>query len=114
MKEMRRARRYQLNEVVAFSWEHADGTVSRMTGITHNIGMNGICFVTAAVIEIGARIKLDLFLRSISRMTRAIQLHADGIVRRVEPLGITENRIAAEIVFQEDPDEMFLASGAIQ
>lgn len=114
IKEMRRARRYQLSEVVAFSCSQPDGTVSRMTGITQNIGMNGICFITAAVIEIGARIKLDLFLRSISRLTRAIQLHAEGIVRRVEPLASNENRIAAEIVFQEDPDEMFLASSAIQ
>jgi PilZ domain len=114
MKDMRRARRYQLNEVVTFSWEHSDGTAYQMTGISHNISMNGICFVSAAAVEIGARVKLDLFLRSISRLTRAIQLHADGIVRRVESLGITGNRIAAEIAFQEDPEEMFFASGAIQ
>ena len=113
VKEMRRARRYQLNEVMAFSWKDADGTESRRTGITQNISMNGICFVTSAVVEVGARLKLEIFLPSSNRLTRAIQLHADGVVRQVRPLGIIENRIVAEIAFHEDPDDVFLASEGI-
>lgn len=90
--------------------------MSRMTGITQDISTIGICFVAAPGIDVGTRIRLDLFLTSASRASQAIRLHAVGFVCRVECSGTgqKEHRIAAEIAFQEDPDESVLASTEIQ
>lgn len=111
IRDLRRARRYRLKEVVAFSWELEDGTVVRMTGITQDISIVGVSIVAASGIEVGTRIKLDLFLLSSSRTAQAIRLHAEGFVRRVESSGTGKvvHRIAADIVFQKDPDEIFVA-----
>jgi hypothetical protein len=39
----------------------------------------------------------------VSRQHREIQLHAEGFVLRVEPLGLVGNRIAAEVTCQGEP-----------
>jgi hypothetical protein len=63
MLELRKARRYQLSEIVVFSCERADGEVVQMTGVTHDLSTSGISFVFTDAVEIGARFELDLYLR---------------------------------------------------
>ena len=114
--DLRSARRYRLSEVVSFSWNSEDGSVTRHTGVTQDISIRGICFVAACHIDIGTRISLDIFLVSVNRSSQAIRLHADGFICRIEYSGTSRSgyRIAAEIAFQEDPDEIFLASTEVQ
>jgi PilZ domain len=114
MQEFRKARRYQLTEVVMLTWVRADGTVSQVRGVSQDISRNGISFIAAVEIEVGAEIRLDLYLRPVSRQSRGTELRADGVVLRVEPLGVVGSRIAAQVAFQEEHEEMFLASSAIQ
>jgi uncharacterized membrane protein len=114
MQEFRKARRYQLTEVVMFTWVRADGTVSQARGISQDISTNGISFIAAAEIQVGTEIRLDLYLRPVSRPSRGTELRADGVVLRVEPLGIVGSRIAAQVAFQEEHEEMFLASSEMQ
>lgn len=110
MRELRTARRYRLSEVVVLSCECPDGEVVRMTGVTQDLSIGGICFVSTGKVEVGARIKLDLYLRPVSRDHREIQLHAEGFVLRAEPLGPAGNRVAAEVTFEEESEGMFVAS----
>lgn len=114
MQESRKARRYQLTEVVMVTWVRADGTVSQVRGVSQDISTNGISFIAAAEIEVGTEIRLDLYLRPVGRQSRGTELHADGIVLRVEPLGVVGSRIAAQVAFQDEPQGMFLASRAMQ
>ena len=111
--EPRTTRRYELHEIVMFSWERADGGVSQVTGITRDLSRGGVSLIVPVEIEVGTRIKLDFHLRSVTQQ-REIELHAEGIVLRVEPLGAFGSCIAAEVVFQEEPDGMLLSSSAIQ
>jgi hypothetical protein len=116
LREMRRARRYRLSKMITFSFERGDGTVSRMVGITQDVSMNGISFAAASDLKVGDPINLDFFLVAASRTSQEIRLHADGVVRRIDRVSTKENQqqIAAEIAFQEDPDEMFFATREIQ
>lgn len=110
MRELRKSRRYQLSEIVVFSCDRPDGEIVQMTGVTYDLSKRGISFVSTSDVEVGARIKLDLFLRPFSRRHREVQLHAEGFVLRAEPLGTIGNRIAAEVTFQEESEGMFVAS----
>ena len=110
MRELRKARRYQLSEIVVFSCERPDGALVRMTGVTQDLSTGGISFVSTSDVEVGARIKLDLYLRPISREHREILLHAEGYVLRAEPLGTAGKRVAAEVTFEEESEGMFVAS----
>lgn len=110
MRELRKARRYRLSEIVVFSFERPDGEVVQMTGVTQDLSSGGVCFVSTGDAEVGARIKLDLYLRPVSRDHPEIQLHAEGFVLRAEPFGPAGNRIAAEVTFEEEPEGMFVAS----
>ena len=83
-----------------------------MTGVTQDLSPGGISFVSTSDVEVGARIKLDLYLRPVSREHREIQLHAEGFVLRAQPLGLAGTLVAAEVVFREESEEMFLASSA--
>lgn len=95
-----------------FSCERPNGEVVRMTGVTQDLSARGIAFVSTSEVEVGARIKLDLFIHFLSREHREIQLHAEGFVLRAERLGHIGNRITAAVAFQEEPEGMFVASSA--
>jgi hypothetical protein len=114
MQDSRKARRYQLTEVVMLTWVRADGTVSQVRGVSQDISRNGISFIAAVEIDVGAEIRLDLYLRPVSRQSRGTELRAEGVVLRVEPLGVVGSRIAAQVAFQDVHEEMFLASSAMQ
>lgn len=113
MRELRKARRYQLSEIVVFFCERPDGEVVRRAGVTRDLSSGGISFVSTDPVEVGARIKLDLYLRPVSREHREIQLHAEGFVLRTEPLGPAGNRVAAEVRFEEETEGMFVASSMV-
>lgn len=83
------------------------------TGFTENVSTTGIAFRTEAAIEVGAYISLNLKLQSVTDEGKTILLHAEGRVLRVEPTG-SQNRIAAEIRFQEDLEEGLAVSNTIQ
>jgi hypothetical protein len=115
MRQARMAKRYRLREVVTFSCGSENRMVPQMTGVTEEVSTSGISFITGADVEIGSNITLDLYLRSASRETRSIQLHAEGIVLRVESNGTGGgNKVAASVCFREEPDEGFLESNAVQ
>jgi hypothetical protein len=112
MHHSRVSRRYPLKELVIFSRKGDDTTLSHVTGLTENVSATGIAFLTEATIEVGSCISLSLHLRSVTNVEKTILLQAEGTVLRVEAAG-RQNRIAAEIRFEDDPDEDFAVSNTI-
>jgi Tfp pilus assembly protein PilZ len=76
------------------------------------VSAGGILFLTESTIEVGASISLDLHLPSLDA-ERTITLHAEGTVSRVEPAG-ANNKVAAEIRFDGDPEDGFAVTHTIQ
>jgi len=113
MRQARLSKRYRLKEMVTFSCGFEKRLTPQMTGVTEDVSTSGICFVTGADVEVGSNISIDLYLRSASRETRSIQLHAEGTVLRVEAIGMGSNKVAASVFFREEPDEGFLESNAL-
>ena len=107
------SRRYPLKGLVIFSCKGDDSLLSPVTGLTENVSTTGIAFLTEAAIDVGSYISLSLHLRSVTNEGKTILLQAEGTVLRVEPVG-RQNRIAAEIRFQDDLEESFAASSSIQ
>jgi hypothetical protein len=114
VRQTRVYQRYQLEEMLTFSYASDNPQATQMRGITVNVSTSGILFMTGAEVEVGSRINLALYLHSLSRRKRSIQLRAEGVVLRVEPVWPARNKVAARIRFQEDPEEGFLESTAIQ
>jgi hypothetical protein len=113
MHELRKANRYQLTALVFFSWRHPDGRFLQLTGVTQDISMRGISFLTADAVEVGAYIELDVYLPSLHRQGRGMKLHGEGTVLRVESLSIVEKKIAAEVMFESEPEATLLAASLI-
>jgi PilZ domain len=112
--ELRKANRYQLAVPVFVSWRHADGTFSRLAGITRDISMRGISFLAADTVEVGTFIELNVYLPSLHCQERGMKVHGEGTVVRVVTLGFFEKRIAAEVFFEREPEATLLASSSIQ
>ena len=81
-------------------------------GISENVSAGGILFLTESKIEVGASISLDLHVPTLYA-EKIITLHAEGTVLRVEPAG-TDHKVAAEIRFDEDPEDGFASTHTIQ
>jgi len=114
MRETRMAKRYRLRGVVTFWCEFEGHSTSPMVGITEDISVSGISFVTRANVDLGLQINLDLYLQSANREARSIHLRAQGEVVRVEAAGFGESKVAARILFKDEPEEDFWASGTVQ
>ena len=113
--ERRKSNRYQLAALVCASWRQPDGNFSKVTGITRDISMRGISFLAATTIEVGAYIELEVYLPSLNSHGRGMKLHGEGTVVRVEPLGCIEKRIAADVLFEMEPEATLLvAASSIQ
>lgn len=113
LRHARVSRRYPLNELVIFSCKSDVALRSTETGLTENVSTTGIAFLTDAAVQVGSCINLNLHLRSATKQGKTILLQAEGTVLRVEPAG-RQNRIAAEIRFQDDLDEDFAVLNTIQ
>jgi PilZ domain len=114
MRQARAFNRYELKEVITFSCGSDSPLAPLNVGMTENVSTSGILFITAAEVEVGSRISLALHLHSLSHEKRSIKLRAQGVVLRVEPVWPASNKVAAQIRFQDDPEEGFLESTAIQ
>jgi PilZ domain-containing protein len=113
MHHARVSRRYSLKELVIFFCKTDEALLFSMTGVTENVSTTGIAFLTEAAVEVGSYISLNLQIRSAADEQKTISLHAEGSVLRVESAG-ARKRIAAEIRFQDDPEEGFVVSSTIQ
>lgn len=113
MRHSRVCRRYPINELVIFSCKSGDVLPTAETGLTENVSTTGIAFLTETAVQVGSSISLNLHLRSVTNAGKTILLEAEGTVLRVEAAG-KQNRIAAEIRFQDDLDEDFAVSRTIQ
>lgn len=76
--------------------------------------MRGVSFLTSANIEVGTCIELDVYLPFSSSQGRGIKLHGEGTIVRVEPLGVVEKRVAAEVMFESEPEATLLTASSIQ
>ena len=112
--ELRRAKRYQLAALVFFTWRHPDGRLLQLAGVSLDISMRGISLLTADAVEVGAYIELDAYLPSLHRKQIGMKLHGEGTVLRVESLSIVEKKIAAEVLFESEPEATLLAASLIQ
>jgi hypothetical protein len=113
MQHARTSRRYPLKELMTFFCGDDEVERSASLGVTENVSTTGIAFLTDAAVGVGSSICLDLHLRSLTDEEKTILLHAEGIVMRVEPAG-PQNKVAAEIRFQDQLDEDFAVSRTIQ
>lgn len=114
MQELRLSNRYQLAALVFASWRNTDGTISKLAGVTRDISMRGVSFLTSATVEVGTCVELDVYLPFPSSQGRGIKLHGIGAIVRVEPLGPVEKRVAAEVLFESEPEGTLLSAGSIQ
>jgi hypothetical protein len=114
MRQARAFKRYKLREMITFSCGPVNAQALEMSGVTENVSTSGILFTTGAEVEVGSRIDLALYLDSLGRGRRSIQLRAEGVILRVDAVGPESNKVAARIRFQDDPEEGFLVSTAIQ
>lgn len=114
MRELRLSNRYQLAALLYASWRNTGGTISNLAGVTRDISMRGVSFLTSTNIEVGTCIELDVYLPFPSRQGRGIKLHGEGTIVRVEPLGVVEKRVAAEVLFQTEPEATLLTASSIQ
>jgi hypothetical protein len=113
VQELRTANRYRLTAVVFFSWRNPDGRRMHFKGVTRDISMQGVCFLTASNIALGAYIELDVYLPSLNGRTRGMKLHGQGTVVRVESVAF-EKRVAAEVLFDTEPEATLIAASLIQ
>ena len=114
MQNVRKAKRYQLSAPVYLWWRHDDGKPLQLAGVTRDISMKGIFFLTAAVIHVGTRLELEVVLPTLNGQGRGMTLHGEGKVLRVEPIGTVEKGIAAEVAFEGEPEATLLACSQIQ
>jgi hypothetical protein len=113
MHHTRVSRRYPLKELVAFWCNGHETGIPPGLGVTENVSRTGISFLTDGVAEVGSTISLNLHLRSPTDAEMTILLHAEGTVLRVEAAG-PQNKVAAEIRFQEDLEGDFSVSRRVQ
>lgn len=98
MHRTRISRRYPLREMLTFVCE---GNILSAHGRTENISSSGIVFVTDTVVPVGARITLQVHLRSMADEGKFIVLDAVGKVLRAEAVG-PRVKVAAEIRFLDE------------
>jgi len=113
-QELRRAKRYQLTALVFFKWPQPDGTLLQFAGVTQDISMRGISFLTSDTVEVGAYIELDVYLPSLHSQGREMKLHGEGTVLRIESSDGVEKKIAATVLFESEPEATLLAASLIQ
>lgn len=75
--------------------------------------MGGVSFLTTAKVKSGAYIKLDVYLPSFHNQSRGMILHGEGTIVRVEQMGF-EKKVAAEVLFEREPEATFLVANVIQ
>jgi hypothetical protein len=111
MQDRRKAKRYRLSVPAYFSWQHHGGRLLQLGGITRDISMKGVFFLTGASINVGTRLELEIVLPTPNGHGRGITLRGEGKVLRVEPIGTVETGIAAEVAFEGEgePEETLLS-----
>lgn len=112
VRELRKSNRYLLSTLVFVSWRDPNGRLVTISGITRDISMQDISFLAATAIEVGAYIELDVYLPSQNNHRRGVMLHGEGTIVRVEPLGAVEKMIAAEVLFETEPEATFLVGAS--
>ena len=76
--------------------------------------MRGVSFMAAANIEVGTYMELVVYLPSPNGSGRGMKLRGAGLVARVEPLSFFEKMIAAEVLFETEPEATLLVASSIQ
>lgn len=111
MQVLRKAKRYRLSVPVYFSWHHHDGRLLQLGGITRDISMRGVFFLTGAQINVGTNLELEVVIPTLNGHGRGMTLRGEGKALRVESIGAVETGIAAEVAFEGEgePEETLLS-----
>ncbi len=100
--ELRKSKRYPLSALAAFCWAGADGKLQERLGVTRDICVTGVAVVSDAAPPQGSAVELDVYFPA-KAIGKAVQLHGEGKVTRVERQQETTIGFAAEVNFQTRP-----------
>lgn len=100
--DLRKAKRYQLSALAAFCWAGSDGKLQDRLGVTRDICVTGVAIVSDVAPPQGSAVELDVYFPA-NAVGRAVQLHGEGKVTRVERQQETTIGFAAEVNFQTRP-----------
>ena len=113
MQDARKTKRYPLRTPVYLTWRDGEKLLE-LSGVTRDVSMKGIFFLASAALHVGTHLKVDVVLPTLGGQRRAMKLHGEGTVLRVEPQGRVEQGIAAKVAFEGETEETFLAYGLVQ
>jgi hypothetical protein len=82
--ERRGATRFRLRLAVVFSWRDEHGTVQGSEGWSRDLSSRGIYVRADRVPPIGAAVEMNVFLPEPGYQIRAAELHAKGLVVRID------------------------------
>lgn len=113
--ELRKGKRFNLAAPAFFCWERSDGTLQDNQGTTRDISSRGVFVICSSSPPLGAHVELEVYLPARNGMPRAVQLHGEGEVLRVDRDGDRAKGFAAEVIFQtENSNGMTVLNPEIQ
>jgi hypothetical protein len=98
--ELRKAKRYQLEAPAHFVWEGLNGMLQEAEGATRDISLRGIFIFADLTPQPESYVEVDVYLPSVTGSPRAVLLHGEGKVLRLEERSGAVQGFAAEVVFQ--------------
>src|SRR5271167_4431287 len=98
--ELRKAKRYRLEGPAHFSWEGLNGMLQEAEGATRDISLRGIFIFADLAPQPEAYVEVDVYLPSVTGSPKAVHLHGEGKVLRIEERRGAVQGFAADVVFQ--------------
>jgi hypothetical protein len=103
--KLRKPKRYRLEAPAHFSWEGMNGMLLEAEGATRDISLRGIFILADLAPQPEAYVEVDVYLPSVTGSPKAVHLHGEGKVLRVEKRTGVVQGFAADVVFQTDTSD---------